>query len=90
MTTLKIQGKLSTAAGTALEPHIDRFYRRSGMRALAVVELAHTLRTEPAKDADQDRSVTMRITAAEVPIGDNEEVLREVMRALFLVRTATG
>jgi hypothetical protein len=89
MTALKIRGA-STAAMTAMQPHVERIYRRSGMRVMAVVELAHIERTEPAKDADKDRSVTVRIASAEVPTGDNEDVLREVMRSLYLLRTATG
>lgn len=90
MTTLKIQGKPSAGAVAALQPHVERFYRRSGVRALAIVELAHVERTEPAKDADKDRTVTMRISAAEVPDPDSEGSIREVMRALYLLRTANG
>ena len=90
MTQLKIQGKPSAGAVQALQPHVERWYRRSGVRSLAIVELAHVERTEPAKDAEKDRSVTMRISSAEVPDPDSEDSIREVMRALYLLRTATG
>lgn len=90
MTTLRIQGKPSTAAQQALEPHIARIYSRQGIRVMAVVELHHVERTQPAPDADKDASVTMRIAHLEVPGPDQEESIREVQRALFLQRTAAG
>ncbi len=90
MTVLKIQGKPSTAAMQALAPHVARIYGRSGVRIMAVVELAHTERTEPAADAEKEPSVTMRITHLEVPTVDQEPSVRELQRALFIERTATG
>jgi len=90
VTVLKIQGKPSTAAQQALEPHIARLYARSGVRVMAVVELAHVERTEPAADADKDASVTMRIAHLELPNTDQEGAVRELQRALYLQRTATG
>jgi hypothetical protein len=90
VTVLKIQGKPSTAAMQALTPHVQRIYGRSGLRIMAVVELAHTERTEPAADAEKEPSVTMRITQLEVPNPDQEGAVREVQRALYLERTATG
>jgi hypothetical protein len=90
MTVLKIQGKPSTAAMQALAPHVARIYGRTGVRIMAVIELAHTERTEPAPDAEKEPSVTMRITQLEVPNPDQEGAIREVQRALYLERTATG
>jgi len=90
VTVLKIQGKPSTAAMQALAPHVARVYARSGVRIMAVVELAHTERTEPAADAEKEPSVTMRITSLEVPTPDQEGAIREVQRALFIARTAVG
>jgi hypothetical protein len=74
----------------ALEPHVQRIYGRPGLRVMAVIELAHVERTQPAPDADKDASVTMRITQLEVPAPDQEDSLREVQRSLYLQRTATG
>lgn len=90
MTVLKLQGKPSTSAMQALAPHVARIYGRSGVRIMAVVELAHTERTEPAADADKEPTVTMRITALEVPTADQEGAIREVQRAMYIERTATG
>lgn len=90
MTTLKIQGKPSASASQALSPHVQSMYDRPAKRHLAVIELAQVERSEPAPDADKDRSVTMRVSAAEIGTGDHGEVLRDVMRALYVQRTATG
>jgi len=90
VTVLKIQGKPSTAAMQALAPHVQRIYARSGVRVMAVVELAHSERTEPASDAEKEPSVTMRITSLEVPNPDQEGAIRAVQRALFIERTAVG
>ena len=90
MTTLKLSSKPSTAAMQALEPHIRRLYARSGVRVMAVCELAHVERTEPAADSDKDASVTMRIAHLEIPAPDQEESIREVLRSLYLQRTSTG
>jgi len=90
VTVLKLNGKPSSAAMQAMSPHIARIYGRSGLRIMAVVELAHTERTEPAADADKEPSVTMRITQLEVPNPDQEPAIREVQRALYIERTATG
>lgn len=90
MTKLAVKG-LATAAGAALQPHVEGWYRRSGCRAVAVVELQHVERMEPAREAEKERAVTMRIAACEVPVDpENEDVLREVMRSLYLLRTAAG
>jgi hypothetical protein len=65
-------------------------YDRPGRGWIVIAEVQQVERTEPAPNADKDRSVTMRITSCEVPTGDQEHSVREVMRALFVERTATG
>ena len=90
MTALKIEGKPTASAMAALAPHVRRLYDRPGIRVMAVVELEHTERMQPAPNADKDASVTMRISAVEVPTLEQEEAIREVQRALYLERTATG
>ena len=90
MTKLKIQGAPGSAAKDALEPHLARIYGRPGIRVMAIVELAHVERTQPAPDSDKDASVTMRISHLEVPNDQQEGAVREAQRALFLHRTAHG
>lgn len=90
MTTLKITGKPTAAAQQALQPHVQRLYDAPGLRIMAVVELAHMERLQPAPGADKDASVGVKITACEVPNRDQEGAIREVQRALYLQRTATG
>jgi hypothetical protein len=90
MTVLKIQGNPSTAAKEAIEPHMRRIYTHSGVRFMAVVELAHTERTEPAADSEKPPTVTVRVVGMEIPARDQEESLREVQRSLYLQRTSAG
>lgn len=90
MTKLKINSKVSPAAADALEIHVPSLYARPGAHVLAVMEMVHTERTQLAPDAEGEASVTMRIVSLEVPSKDQEGVIREVLRALHLHRTARG
>ena len=90
MTAIKLDGKPATAAGDALAPHAQRLYATPGMRIIGVVELAHVERTEPAPDEDKEPSVKLRITHLELANAEQEAVLREAQRALYLHRTAQG
>ncbi|WP_067483815.1 hypothetical protein [Actinomadura hibisca] len=90
MTDIKIEGKVGGSAAAALEPHAPAIYAKRGARVLAVVELAATERTEPAPDSDKTPSVKMRIAAMEIPAREQEGAVREVMKALYVQRTAHG
>jgi hypothetical protein len=90
MTTLKIDGKPSTAAADALEPHVRTTYNRPGHRLMVVGELEHVERTQPAPGSDKEPSVKCRITHLEVARGEQEDALREAQRVLYLQRTARG
>lgn len=89
VTKLKLAG-LGAAANTALEPHVAPLYAAPGKTMLAVVELEHVERTQPGPRSDKEASVTARVTHAEVPTMEQEPILREVLRYLFLQRTARG
>jgi hypothetical protein len=90
MTKLKIQGSPGASAQSALEPHIARIYAKPGIRVLGVLELKHEERSQAAPESDKQDSVTMKITHLEIPTRDQEGVLREAMRTLYLQRTARG
>ena len=89
MTKLKIAG-LGAAAASAVEPHIPAIYSRPGAIKVAVVELEHVERTQPGPRSDKEPSVAVRITHAEIPTAEQEHLLRDVLRALYLQRTARG
>lgn len=89
MTKLKIGG-LSTSAAEALDPHIRALYDRPGGTALAVVEFEHVERTQPGPRSESEPSVKVRVSLLEVPVGEAANSVREVMRSLFLIRTARG
>jgi hypothetical protein len=89
VTTLKLDG-IGKGAGDVLGPHVKGIYDRPGCRTVAIVELQHTERTQPAPDEEKDAVVKCRISAVEVPTGEQVDALREAMNALYVLRTAQG
>jgi hypothetical protein len=89
-TTLKIVGKPTSGAAEALERHVADLYARPGAHILAVMELRHVERLQPAPGSDKTASVGMKIVGCEVPTVEQEGAIREVQRALYLQRTARG
>jgi hypothetical protein len=90
MTVIKLDSKPATSARLALEPLAAALYATPGMRIIGVIELAHIERTQPAPDSDKEQSVKLRITTLEIAGPEQEDTLREAMRALHVHRTAYG
>lgn len=90
MTTAKIEGKPASAAAQGLEPWIAPLYATQGKRVIGVVELKHVDRTQVAPDEDKEAVVRLRITHLEIARPEQEEPLREALRAIYLHRTAIG
>lgn len=90
MPDLKFDSKVAAAAADALEAHVRPIYDQPGKRIMAIVELAHVQRTQPAPGSDKKASVQVRITGLEIPNEEQERHVREAQRALYLHRTATG
>lgn len=91
MTTIKLDGKPSTAAADALTPWAQDLYRHPGMRIVGVVELAHVERTQPAPDENRQASVKLRVAHLELANdGEQENQVRAALRALHTFRTAQG
>lgn len=90
MTDLKITGKPTSGAMEALAPHVQALYDKPGRRVMAIVELTHAERLQPASASDKNPSVTVKITGCEVPNAEQEGAVREAQRALYLHRTARG
>lgn len=76
----------------SLDRYAARLYDNPGMAVMAVVELRHVDRVEPAEGVStKDPRVNLRIEALEVaPPGGAENTLRDVERALYTSRTANG
>lgn len=90
MTVMKLDYRLTGTVTEALAAHVERIYRDPGAAFLAVVEFRHTERHEFA-DEDKDSFVKARAVGIEVGNpGEQERQLREVQRALYLQRTASG
>ncbi|MGI5418678.1 hypothetical protein [Actinomadura luteofluorescens] len=90
MPDIKIEGKIGGSAAAAIEPHAKALYDKPGVTVLAVVELEHTLRTQPAPHSEKNASVSLRISGIELPTKEQAETLREIQQALYLQRTAAG
>lgn len=90
MTTAKIATKLSNQAMEGLGEHVPGLYANPGKRVVAIVELAHIERNQPAPDEDKEASVTLGIKHLEVANHEQEDALRQALRALFTLRTAYG
>jgi hypothetical protein len=92
MPEVKIQGKLPAAVVEVLQPLAGHLYNTPGGRWMGVIELHHADHNDPADDAeDIKRAVTLRLTHLEMASdAKQEDVLRDVLKALWLHRTATG
>lgn len=91
MTKIRLEGALSGAADIALEHLRGHIYSHPGIRVMAVVELMHTERTEPAPGEDKEPSVKLGVKFLETAHGDEQdELLRTAMAFLKLQRTAYG
>lgn len=90
MIAIKLDGKLSTAAGGSLERHASSLYSRPGARLVGVVELRHVERTQPAPDEDKEASVKLRITGLEIANDEQEDTIRRAMEALYIHRSSRG
>src|ERR1700740_1186470 len=90
MTTLKFTGKPTASAMAALEPHIGRLYNTPGASCMAIIEMRHVERLQPAPGSDKAASVGMKLVGCEIPTREQEGVVREAQRALYLQRTARG
>lgn len=90
MTAAKIESKTSAAAADGIQPWIETLYSVPAKRVIGVVELAHVLRTQPAPDADKEAEVRLRISHLEIARPEQEQPIRDALRALYLHRTAYG
>lgn len=92
MTEIKVETSLAAAAEASIDHARNHIYANSGIRVVAVVELAHVTRNEPAAGEEKKkRSVTIGIKHLELARGpEQEEHLRQAMQALKVQRTAYG
>jgi hypothetical protein len=80
MTALKIIGKPTAAAQAALEPHIARLYASPGASVMAIIEMRHVERLQPAPGSDKAASVGMKLVGCEIPGREQEGAVREPAR----------
>lgn len=90
MTAVKLDTKITAYVEAALGSWASEMFNKRGGRWPAVVELAHVERAEPAETEDKQETVKLRVTQLEVPGAEHQDRVREVLRALYTVRTAEG
>jgi phosphoribosylformimino-5-aminoimidazole carboxamide ribonucleotide (ProFAR) isomerase len=90
VTKIKLDSAMANAAQDALTPHVARLYSSLGTRIVVIAELAAVERTQPAADEDKEAAVKLAIKHLEVAGGDQEEAVRQALRALHTQRTAYG
>jgi hypothetical protein len=86
VTKIKLDSAMANAAQDALTPHVARLYSSLGTRIVVVA----VERTQPAADEDKEAAVKLAIKHLEVANGDQEEAVRQALRALHTQRTAYG
>lgn len=90
MTVMKFDYRLTGQVTEALAPHLERIYRDKDSEFLAVVNFKHSERHEYSEE-EKDSWVKCRCIGIEIGNpGEQERQLREVQRALYLQRTASG
>lgn len=90
MTAVKLASKLSNQALDGLAEYVPGLYANPGKRVIAIVELAHIERNQPAPDEDKEASVTLGIKHLEIANPEQENAVRQALRALYTLRTAYG
>lgn len=86
---LSIKG-MASAASDGLEGHVRRIFDNQSARVVFVGELEHVQRVEPGPASTVEPSVSVRLSRLEVPSQGQQEEIRELLRALYLIRTAPG
>lgn len=87
MTQPKIDSKVVADVEQSLRPHAADMFRQRGGRWMAVVELEHVERTEPAPEEEKEASVKLRVASAEIVTDDHEDYIRRIAEALYKLRT---
>lgn len=90
MTHVKLDSKLVKDVNARLAPFAHQLYTNLGMHLVAVVELKASRRDQPAVDEDVEPAIKVRISSIEIPTGKHEDQVREVMQALYRLRTKEG
>ncbi|WP_433233845.1 hypothetical protein [Actinomadura nitritigenes] len=90
MTDLKLDSKVTAGVGEALGPYINEMWRKQDGRWVGLVEFKHVRREEPGAGEDAPPAVKVRLTHCEIADDDTEPKIRELMQAMYKLRTAQG
>jgi len=87
---IKLASTMAQHGQDALSLHANALYATVGSRRVVIAELAAIERTQVAPDEDKSASVTLQIKNLEVAGVEQEDAVRQAMRALNIQRTAFG
>lgn len=87
---IKLDSKLASHASDSLGLHAASLYATLGKRVIGIVEFSATERGEVAPDESKDTSVKLQIKHLEIAGEEQEDAVRQAMRALYAQRTAFG
>lgn len=90
MTDLKLDPKVAAKVGEGLAPYINEMWRKQDGHWVAIVEFKHARREEPGAGEDKAPAVKIRLTHCEIAPEDHAEQVRELLQALYKLRTAMG
>ncbi len=89
MTEIKLDSKVTKTVASSLARYSDDMFRQREGRWVGVVELQHVERAEPSPEEEKEASVKLRVAHAEIA-GPYESELRDILQALFQLRTSKG
>ena len=88
---LKFLAKASPSADRGFGVVADDLYNAPGCHALALIEFQHVDHNDPDEAAGIPRQVTLKMVNAEVARDEKRaDVLRRMLRAMYVLRTADG
>ncbi|WP_435109948.1 hypothetical protein [Nocardiopsis synnemataformans] len=94
MTKPTFDSSVTAHFSDALAPYLGALMAKARARKIAEVPVVGVIRLvdrrEPSAGEDKEPVAKFRMITAEIPDADQSETVREVERALFLARTATG
>lgn len=90
MTSIKLVGKPSASASSALARHAQTLYDTPGSTRIAIVILKRRGVIAPDPTEETEPIVQLGIVAAEVATPEQEDHLREALTSMYVARTAAG
>lgn len=90
MTDFKLDSKVTAKVGEGLAPYVNAMFGKQDGRWVGIFEMKHVRREEPGAGEDKAAAVKVRLTHCEIAPDDHVDKLRELLQAMYKLRTAQG